>query len=83
MSAPEALTAAVADGTGITSSNETKTVAVETDKKRAVKEKPVSYFSLFRYAERILTVWKMHFDLLQKSDPLAATTGWLAFLSTI
>lgn len=52
MSAPEALTAAVADGTGITSSNETKTVAVETDKKRAVKEKPVSYFSLFRYADR-------------------------------
>jgi hypothetical protein len=61
MSAPEALTAAAAESTRSNSSIEAKTAIVKNDKKQAVKEKSVSYFSLFRYADRILTGLKMPF----------------------
>jgi len=71
MSAPEPLTAPVAEG--ITPTKKTKTAAEENVEKQAVKEKHVSYFSLFRYAKRILTVLKVHFDLFDLMvDPFAA-----------
>ncbi len=45
MSAPEVLTANVAEGTGIITAFESKAPEPETDSKQ------VSYFSLFRYTE--------------------------------
>jgi hypothetical protein len=58
MSSLEApVTVTVAEGNGMSSSEPTKTPEAKTGKKKVSKDS-VSYFSLFRYAERVSTAFK-------------------------